>query len=80
MSCLLVSKQVTNKPIVVYPNSGEHYDPVIKQWVVSLHLHCLFSFIIEYLHRPTSVTELYYFGQSTILEYRCFQCLAVLWN
>ena len=37
MSCLLVSNQVTNKPIVVYPNSGEHYDPVIKQWVVSLH-------------------------------------------
>ncbi|XP_024364158.1 homocysteine S-methyltransferase 2 [Physcomitrium patens] len=29
------ARKVTNKPIVVYPNSGEHYDPVIKQWVES---------------------------------------------
>lgn len=40
MSLSVVFMQVTNKPIVVYPNSGEHYDPVIKQWVVSLDLLC----------------------------------------
>ncbi|MGE4215096.1 MAG: homocysteine S-methyltransferase [Anaerotignaceae bacterium] len=25
-------KCATNKPIIVYPNSGEHYDPVTKTW------------------------------------------------
>lgn len=25
-------KSATNKPIIVYPNSGEHYDPVTKTW------------------------------------------------
>lgn len=28
-------RKVTNKLIVVYPNSGEYYDPEIKQWVES---------------------------------------------
>lgn len=23
----------TDKPIIVYPNSGEHYDPITKQWL-----------------------------------------------
>jgi homocysteine S-methyltransferase len=32
---VLVDKQATLKPIVVYPNSGEQYDPSIKQWVES---------------------------------------------
>lgn len=27
-----VIRQVTDKPIVVYPNSGEHYHPLTKQW------------------------------------------------
>lgn len=31
----LFSSQVTTKPILVYPNSGESYDPDIKEWVVS---------------------------------------------
>ena len=25
-------KSATNKPIIVYPNSGEDYDPVTKTW------------------------------------------------
>lgn len=28
-------EQVTSKPIVIYPNSGETYDAVQKKWVVS---------------------------------------------
>jgi len=48
--------QVTKKPIVVYPNSGEHYDPVIKQWVVSLPfiVHCLWS--LNTCFSPTVLT------------------------
>jgi homocysteine S-methyltransferase len=26
-------RSATNKPIVVYPNSGEHYDPATRQWL-----------------------------------------------
>lgn len=29
------SVQVTDKPILVYPNSGERYDADKKEWVVS---------------------------------------------
>lgn len=28
-------KKVTSKPIIVYPNSGEAYDPDMKEWVAS---------------------------------------------
>ncbi|KAG0583725.1 hypothetical protein M758_3G158100 [Ceratodon purpureus] len=35
LDLIRAARKVTNKPIVVYPNSGEHYDPVIKQWVES---------------------------------------------
>ena len=31
----LVMLQVTSKPIVIYPNSGETWDGEKKQWVVS---------------------------------------------
>jgi homocysteine S-methyltransferase len=31
-------RKATLKPILVYPNSGEQYDPSIKQWVVSLQV------------------------------------------
>ncbi|KAG8091641.1 hypothetical protein GUJ93_ZPchr0012g20943 [Zizania palustris] len=31
---LVVSiRKVTNKPILIYPNSGESYDPIRKEWV-----------------------------------------------
>ncbi|KAL3647846.1 sulfide-quinone oxidoreductase [Castilleja foliolosa] len=30
---ILSIKKVTNKPILIYPNSGESYDPVLKEWV-----------------------------------------------
>lgn len=36
--------QVTTKPVVIYPNSGETYDGVRKEWVVSF-LFPLFYFI-----------------------------------
>ncbi|ERN01568.1 hypothetical protein AMTRI_Chr03g55270 [Amborella trichopoda] len=32
---ILFIKKVTTKPIVIYPNSGETYDSVIKEWVES---------------------------------------------
>lgn len=30
---ILSIKKATSKPIIIYPNSGETYDPVIKEWV-----------------------------------------------
>lgn len=30
--------QVSTKPIVIYPNSGESYDADKKEWVVSFHI------------------------------------------
>ncbi|KAL3644893.1 sulfide-quinone oxidoreductase [Castilleja foliolosa] len=30
---ILSIKNVTNKPILIYPNSGESYDPDLKEWV-----------------------------------------------
>ncbi|KAM0908323.1 hypothetical protein ACQ4PT_015540 [Festuca glaucescens] len=30
---VLSIRKVTNKPILIYPNSGESYDPVRKEWV-----------------------------------------------
>ena len=37
--------QVTTKPIVIYPNSGETYDADLKEWVVSLfHVVLLLQF------------------------------------
>lgn len=40
--------QVTSKPILVYPNSGETYDGEKKEWVVSLfstiyNLSCFYN-------------------------------------
>ncbi|KAJ4968241.1 hypothetical protein NE237_014942 [Protea cynaroides] len=32
---ILSTKEVTTKPVLVYPNSGETYDAVHKEWVVS---------------------------------------------
>ncbi|CAN0857066.1 Homocysteine S-methyltransferase 3 [Linum grandiflorum] len=32
---ILSIRKVTSKPIIVYPNSGETYDPELKQWVKS---------------------------------------------
>lgn len=36
--------QVTSKPIVVYPNSGECYDGMKKEWIVSYCIPQLDSF------------------------------------
>lgn len=32
---ILSIRKTTDKPIIIYPNSGEHYDPVKKEWLVS---------------------------------------------
>jgi S-methylmethionine-dependent homocysteine/selenocysteine methylase len=32
---LVALPQVTDKPILIYPNSGERYDGEKKEWVVS---------------------------------------------
>lgn len=34
-SAIRVIRRVTDKTIVVYPNSGEHYDPITKSWMSS---------------------------------------------
>jgi S-methylmethionine-dependent homocysteine/selenocysteine methylase len=36
--------QVTSKPIVVYPNSGECYDGIKKEWIVSYCIPQLHTF------------------------------------
>lgn len=43
--------QVTSKPILVYPNNGETYDGVKKEWVVSLfntlyNLSCFYNMYV----------------------------------
>ncbi|KNA04715.1 hypothetical protein SOVF_197130 isoform A [Spinacia oleracea] len=30
---ILLIKKVATKPIIIYPNSGETYDPIVKNWV-----------------------------------------------
>ena len=41
----MIFLQVTTKPIVIYPNSGETYDADLKEWVVSLfHVVLLLQF------------------------------------
>lgn len=32
---ILSVRKVTSKPVIIYPNSGETYDPELKQWVES---------------------------------------------
>ncbi|XP_060961287.1 homocysteine S-methyltransferase 2 isoform X1 [Cannabis sativa] len=49
--------KVTTKPILVYPNSGESYDPVIKQWVVSS-----FPLVARSLHRTLYIVSLKIFS------------------
>jgi homocysteine S-methyltransferase len=34
-SLLKIGRKATDKPLIVYPNSGEKYDPVSKSWVSS---------------------------------------------
>lgn len=34
-SLVTISRKATDKPIIVYPNIGEEYDPVRKEWVES---------------------------------------------
>ena len=36
-AALKTLSQYTNKPLIVYPNSGEHYDPNNKTWCIATH-------------------------------------------
>jgi hypothetical protein len=35
LTCYVSLPQITDKPILIYPNSGERYDGEKKEWVVS---------------------------------------------
>lgn len=44
----LILPQVTAKPILIYPNSGESYDADRKEWVVSSSVSSqFFCFLLE---------------------------------
>jgi homocysteine S-methyltransferase len=36
-------QKLTQKPLIVYPNSGEQYDPTTKQWHKNHHHDCTFA-------------------------------------
>ena len=38
-----VLSKLTSKPLIVYPNSGEQYDPTTKQWHKNHHHNCTFA-------------------------------------
>ncbi|MFQ1055470.1 homocysteine S-methyltransferase [Gilliamella apicola] len=40
---LEVLSKLTGKPLIVYPNSGEQYDPTTKQWHKNHHHNCTFA-------------------------------------
>ncbi len=40
---LNVLNKLTSKPLIVYPNSGEVYDPLIKQWHPNPQHNCTFA-------------------------------------
>lgn len=40
---LEVLSKLTNKPLIVYPNSGEQYDPTTKQWHKNHDHNCTFA-------------------------------------
>ena len=42
-SSLNVLNKLTSKPLIVYPNSGEVYDPLIKQWHPNPQHNCTFA-------------------------------------
>ena len=42
-AALEVLSKLTSKPLIVYPNSGEQYDPTTKQWHKNHHHNCTFA-------------------------------------
>lgn len=42
-AALTVLQTLTRKPLIVYPNSGEHYDPTTKQWHKNHQHNCTFK-------------------------------------
>jgi homocysteine S-methyltransferase len=40
---LMVLQTLTTKPLIVYPNSGEQYDPTTKQWQQNHQHNCTFK-------------------------------------
>lgn len=44
---LEVLSKLTSKPLIVYPNSGEEYDPTTKQWHKNHHHNCTFANLLD---------------------------------
>lgn len=42
-AALTVLQNLTRKPLIVYPNSGEQYDPTTKQWHKNHQYNCTFK-------------------------------------
>lgn len=42
-AALEILQKLTTKPLIVYPNSGEQYDPITKQWHKNHQHNCTFS-------------------------------------
>lgn len=42
-AALIVLQNLTRKPLIVYPNSGEQYDPTTKQWHKNHQHNCTFK-------------------------------------
>ena len=52
---------MSNKPVVIYPNSGETYDAEHKQWIVSFYLNNDFKIIELVYHNVDEVSNFIYF-------------------
>lgn len=48
-AALMTLKRLTDKPLLVYPNSGEQYDPITKTWITRSDKQTLVDHIDEWL-------------------------------
>lgn len=66
-SLTIYNRQVSNKPVVIYPNSGETYDAEHKQWIVSFYLNNDFKTAELVYHIVDEVITLYIFSAGSLL-------------
>lgn len=52
---LVALRQLTTKPLLVYPNSGEEYDPVSKKWLCRTKKQMLTDYVDEWLRLGASM-------------------------
>lgn len=48
-SALTILKSLTDRPLLVYPNSGEQYDPISKTWISLASKRTLIDFVDDWL-------------------------------